>query len=354
MANFLRLAPKVAQRLALSTAQLMLPDDANPAGNVHGGTMLKMVENAGFVVATRLCNCWSGQPNHRPVLGQLAQIYEMDFWQPMYVGELAKLYAKPTFTSGRSVEVLVDVWAENVVTGTVRKTNSAIVSYAASDPETGEAPDWAIPQLSPETEEELRLFDDGFERYKTRKAMQTAKRSAVQHETDGAPAVDDCPTDSRVNLVQVMLPGDCSYVCPAGRRVVGGGVVMKLMDNAAAICAAKHCGTNVVTASIDTLAFIQPVMLADIAHISARTIFTTPRSMDVHVVAQVERVGQPSPKLVTTSGVFTFVSLGPDGHSLPVPQYEPQGAGEAKVFEQRRKKHAERRAKRAALTRSQP
>ena len=49
--------------------------------------------------------------------GFLAQIYEMDFVEPMYVGELAKLYATPTFTSNRTVEVIVDVEAEDVVIG---------------------------------------------------------------------------------------------------------------------------------------------------------------------------------------------------------------------------------------------
>ena len=100
----------------------MLPDDTNPQGNVHGGTILKLIEQAGAIVSVRHCNSTSGS-GKAPLVMALARVEHMDFYQPMYVGEIAQLHAAVTYTSPHSVEVTVDVWAENVLTGSRRHTN---------------------------------------------------------------------------------------------------------------------------------------------------------------------------------------------------------------------------------------
>eukprot|EP00667_Euglena_gracilis_P032700 EG_transcript_50988 len=58
----------------LSTARIMVSGDANPAGNVHGGTILKLIDQAGFVVASRLCNR-ARSPGEPPTMGTLAQMF---------------------------------------------------------------------------------------------------------------------------------------------------------------------------------------------------------------------------------------------------------------------------------------
>eukprot|EP00668_Euglena_longa_P041651 GGOE01054840.1.p1 GENE.GGOE01054840.1~~GGOE01054840.1.p1 ORF type:complete len:350 (+),score=106.26 GGOE01054840.1:65-1114(+) len=333
---------------SLSTARLMLPDDANPAGNVHGGTILKLIEQAGHIVATRFCNrTEEGAPPRPPTVtvtvGALAQIHSMTFLLPMYVGEVAKLYARPTFTSNRSVEVEVDVWAENVVTGSVRQTNHAILCYVAVDPQTGPV-DFTIPQLTPSGPEEEQLFAAGLQRYLQRKEQLSGgdlrtPLSPIRLGTfkETLPPASASP----VSLVQVMLPGDCHY-----DRVVGGGVIMKLMDNAAGICATKHCKSNVVTVSIDTLTFHGHVQLADIAHIRARLVFTSAKSMDILVEVEVERFSQGEIQLLgTTAGIFTFVSLDAKHQAQAVPPFVPSTPEDAALFEQRHLKYQERRAK---------
>jgi acyl-coenzyme A thioesterase 7 len=94
----------------------MLPDDANPAGNVHGGTILKLIEQAGYIVSTRFLNGDGAAPGG-PWHGVIVRLECMEFWQPMFVGEVSTLAATITYVSQRSIEVVVTVHAENVLTG---------------------------------------------------------------------------------------------------------------------------------------------------------------------------------------------------------------------------------------------
>eukprot|EP00667_Euglena_gracilis_P011165 EG_transcript_11395 len=316
----------------------MLPDDANPAGNVHGGTTLRMIEQAGFVVATRLCNRPTDKP-HPPLMGSLVQIYQMSFIQPMHVGDLARLTATPTFTSNRSIEVQVDVWADNLMTGEVRHTNHAVLNYAAVDAATGATIDFVIPQLVPTTPEEQALFDAGRERYQQRlTSQQKVNPSPVSPSPTPVIVPGPQPTgDSAISLVQMMLPGDCHH-----SNVVGGGVILKLMDNAAAVCAVKHCQSNVVTVSIDTLVFLSRLRIGDVAYAKARVVFTSARTMDIQVEVEVERFGVEHP-IRTTQGVFAFASLDPTGRPQAIPPLRPQTSEAVALFEVRQQKYEERK-----------
>ena len=114
----------------IEVSRIMMPDDANVVGNVHGGTILSLIEQAGYIVATRHCNN-NLAAGAKPLVGVLARVEHTDFLQPMYIGELSKLQARVTFTSTHSIEVTADVWAENLTTGEVRKTNQATLWYVA-------------------------------------------------------------------------------------------------------------------------------------------------------------------------------------------------------------------------------
>ncbi|MGH0185195.1 UNVERIFIED_CONTAM: hypothetical protein FKN15_029437 [Acipenser sinensis] len=94
----------------------MRPDDANIVGNVHGGTILKMIEEAGGIISTRHCNTQSGDR----CVAALARVERTDFLHPMLIGEVAHVSAELTYTSRHSVEVQVNVMAENILTGVVQ------------------------------------------------------------------------------------------------------------------------------------------------------------------------------------------------------------------------------------------
>jgi acyl-CoA hydrolase len=107
----------------LTLAQVMLPEDANPRGNVHGGTLMKLADTAGGVCATRHAR--------RPVVTVV--IDSMTFEQPVYVGNLVVLNACVTWTGRTSIETEVSIEAEDVLSGEVRHISTAYFVYVATD-----------------------------------------------------------------------------------------------------------------------------------------------------------------------------------------------------------------------------
>jgi uncharacterized protein (TIGR00369 family) len=104
-------------------AQVMNPESANPAGNVHGGDIVKLIDTAGGVAATR----------HARAHVVTASIDRLDFHHPVFVGDFLTLKASVNFVGKTSMEVGVRVEAENPITGETRHTGSAYLTYVALD-----------------------------------------------------------------------------------------------------------------------------------------------------------------------------------------------------------------------------
>jgi acyl-CoA hydrolase len=130
-----------ASRTTLS--QIMLPEDANPDANVHGGTIMKIADSAAGVAATRHCRS-------RVVT---ARLDGMDFVAPVYVGNVVTVLASVNFAGRTSMEVGVRVTAENPRTGEVRHVASAYFVYVSLD---DEGKPQFVPPLIPETDDDLR------------------------------------------------------------------------------------------------------------------------------------------------------------------------------------------------------
>ncbi|MBZ0279597.1 MAG: acyl-CoA thioesterase [Anaerolineae bacterium] len=109
-------------RITLSA--LMGPQDANTQGNVHGGIIMKMSDEAGALVAMRHART--------PVV--TVAIDSMTFVEPIYVGDLVRCTAELTYVGRTSMEVRVEVIAENPLNGISRVTNIAYLVYVALDP----------------------------------------------------------------------------------------------------------------------------------------------------------------------------------------------------------------------------
>lgn len=105
----------------LTLAQVMLPSDANPHGNVHGGTLMKLADTAGGVVASR-------HARRRVVT---AAMDSMTFLEPVFVGDLVLLHARVTWAGHTSIEVEVTIDAEAVASGRRRRTSTAFFVYVA-------------------------------------------------------------------------------------------------------------------------------------------------------------------------------------------------------------------------------
>jgi len=127
---------------------LMMPENANPRGKVFGGSILKLIDNAAYVAACR----HAGTSNCVTV-----SMDKVDFKVPIEIGELVILEARVHYAGRTSLQVGVDVHAENLNTGTRRSTNSCLVTFVAVD---AKGKPKAIPPLIAETEEEKRLYKD--------------------------------------------------------------------------------------------------------------------------------------------------------------------------------------------------
>ncbi|MBL8103101.1 MAG: acyl-CoA thioesterase [Anaerolineales bacterium] len=139
MAN--TLAPKTIQASRVTLSQLMHPEHANLLGNVHGGWIMKLVDEAGALACMR----------HAQKKVVTVAIDSMTFRQPIRIGDLIVLNAEVTYTGKTSMEVEVRVIAENPVTGEQTHTNTAYLVYVALDDEGHPT---SVPALITETEEE--------------------------------------------------------------------------------------------------------------------------------------------------------------------------------------------------------
>ena len=110
-----------ASRITLS--QMMQPQMTNQHGNVHGGTIMKLVDEAGALACVR----------HSRQRVVTVAIDQMTFRHPVYIGDLVTFQAELSYVGRTSMEVEVNVYAENVLTGERRHTNTAYLVYVALD-----------------------------------------------------------------------------------------------------------------------------------------------------------------------------------------------------------------------------
>ena len=132
---------KTVKESRIVMARMMQPPDANAWGNVHGGTILRLVDEAGGVVALRHSRC-------RCVT---VAMDSMIFKQPVYIGDLLTITAYLTWVGRTSMEVEARIAAEDMRTGVTRHAGTSYLVYVAIDDLGHPVP---VPRLLLETEEE--------------------------------------------------------------------------------------------------------------------------------------------------------------------------------------------------------
>ena len=145
--------PVSASRITLS--QLMHPEHANLLGNVHGGWIMKLVDEAGALACMR----------HAQRKVVTVAIDSMVFRQPIRLGDLVIIHAEVSYAGRTSMEAEVHVLAENPLTGERTYTNTAYLVYVALD-DMGRPT--TVPGLKAETEEEKIRMQKAEERQKRR------------------------------------------------------------------------------------------------------------------------------------------------------------------------------------------
>jgi uncharacterized protein (TIGR00369 family) len=148
---------KTVQESMVTIAHVMQPQDANPAGNVHGGVIMKLIDTTAGVVATRHAR--------RNVV--TASIDRLDFHTPAFIGDLITFKASLNMVGRSSMEIGVRVDSENLFTGGSSHIASAYLTFVALDKD-GRAVE--VPRLRVESEEEKRRFQQALERSRQRLA----------------------------------------------------------------------------------------------------------------------------------------------------------------------------------------
>lgn len=140
--------------------------------------------------------------------------------------------------------------------------------------------------------------------------------------------------DSEVTLTQIVLPFMANV---AGN--MHGGEVMKMMDSAAGVVAARHAHSNVVTASVTQLSFIEPIFVGDLVICHAQLTYTGTSSMEVHVKVKAEDLEKDTVKDVS-EGYFFMVALDRNGRPGSVPPLKIETEEQKSCFEAARQRIA--------------
>lgn len=135
-------------RRSLVMAEVMTPDTANFAGNVHGGHILKLLDEVAYACASR----YSG---HYVVTLSVDQVL---FKKPVHVGQLVSFLARVNYVGRTSMEVGVKVIAEDLLTGEKTHTNSCFFTMVAVDENLKPA---KVPPLDIRNATEKRRFEEG-------------------------------------------------------------------------------------------------------------------------------------------------------------------------------------------------
>ena len=141
---------RASETLAFTT-HIVLPNDTNTLGNLFGGQLLAWMDVIASVSAHRHCK--------RVVV--TASVNHVSFQKPIKHASIVTLEAKVSRSFNSSMEIFVDVFVEDQVTGEKEKCNEAIYTFVAVDQNGGPI---QVPELIPETEEEKSRFDGALRR----------------------------------------------------------------------------------------------------------------------------------------------------------------------------------------------
>ena len=149
------LTPKRAAESATEMVQVVLPNDANPLGFILGGTVMHLIDIAGAIACHR----------HTRTLLVTAAVDDLQFLHSIKVGDLIILKSRVTCAFTTSLEVRVDVFSEETLTGARRLTSTAFLTFVAIDRAGAKVP---VPPLLVESAEERRVCEEAHARREAR------------------------------------------------------------------------------------------------------------------------------------------------------------------------------------------
>ena len=159
------LPPRPVKDSQSQMAEVVLPNDANPLGNLLGGRLMHLIDIAGALAAHR----------HSRSYVVTASMDHIDFLAPVHIGDLLILKSSVNRAFNTSMEIGVKCWVENYIAATTRHVGSAYLTFVAVDQNGHHHP---VPHVIPETAEEKRRYEDAGRRRELRKHEQERRRKA--------------------------------------------------------------------------------------------------------------------------------------------------------------------------------
>lgn len=151
------LKPKPVRESVVEMTELVLPNDANQLGNILGGKVMHLIDICGAMAAAR----------HARRVCVTASVDSLSFEHPVRVGQAVNLRAWVNYTARTSMEVQVEVYAEDLLTGERHHTSTALLTFVALDDQGRPTP---VPPVIPETPEEKRRYAEAEQRRQERLA----------------------------------------------------------------------------------------------------------------------------------------------------------------------------------------
>jgi acyl-CoA hydrolase len=314
---------------ALEMVQLVLPEHANPLGSLYGGVMMHWITEAATMAAMKVAR-------GSVVLGSMD---DLDFVAPVAIGDLVVIRAQVEHVGRASLEVGVEVRAENPREGRSRLATASHLAMVAVDDAGRPRPAGAV--IEPATPAEEALAAAARAR-KAERARALLDRAAQARRVDE----DDRGLTHAMEVVRIVFPEDAVL----GTMMFAGRLMMHL-DEAASILALRYCRGPVVTASIDALAFYAPIRVGEIVTYQTALNYVGRTSMEVGVRVLAEHPLRAE-RRHTCTAFLTMVHLTADG-PRPVPPYTPRTDAERRRWVEAERRRARRQLRRARFTAEQ-
>lgn len=299
------------------------PRYVDVTGYVPNGEVIKMMEQAGQIATRRY---WIGNNNisYGTKFGILAGIDKLDFRQALLPEDYVHVKAIVNFVSQHSLEVKINVYAEDLSVHEQRLTNSATIWYVAA--EVIEDSRVRIMQLPPLHYESSEDENEGYRRYQLQKDKRmTDYQLYLDYNTgrrlyeDWNPNIDhkDFPRhtvqSSQMSLDRFIQASDCSSL-----GFSDATSVIELMDTTAVMAASKHCDNPCKTLSIDSITFHHPIRIDSLLTTVAKISSTSEHTLHVKIAAIAEEFNTGQRQFVANAS-FNLISMDKNGNPLPVP-----------------------------------
>jgi acyl-CoA hydrolase len=300
--------------------QWVFPEHAGAPGQIHGGRMMQWIATVGNMAAARVArgHC---------LLGAMDDI---DFLHPVKVGEIAVLRAQVEAIGRCSIEVGVQVFAENVASGRRTQTLNSHLVFVKVDEHLKPMP---VPTtLAPRGHGEETLFAAAQERRQHR-LERLARRASAAMEVQ-----EEGEEDLRWTFEssRAVLPEDTIF----GNTMFPGKLLMDI-DEAGGILSMRYNRGHVMTACLDALDFYAPISTHEVVTFKAALNHVGHSSLEIGVKVLTEVPWSGEVRHACTA-YLSFVHLGPDLRPRPCPRFVPETAAEKRRWVQAEERRARR------------